>query len=83
MSNRQNTNAPPKGPTAAASKGSAAAEDLRVGEDGKVALTLKVGLSGTRFSKSPGDAHRCDPAEARRLIDAEFAELDTSEAPKA
>ncbi len=42
-------------------------------------LKMKTGLSGPGLSLSPGDSHPFDDVEGQRLIDADFAELDTDE----
>lgn len=41
-------------------------------------LKMKTGLSGPDICLAPGDSHPFDDIEGQRLIDADFAELDTS-----
>ncbi|RST30152.1 hypothetical protein HMF7854_04415 [Sphingomonas ginkgonis] len=47
--------------------------DLVLGEDGRVLIEMLTGLSGPELSLSPGDPHRAEPAEAVRLVRAQFA----------
>lgn len=51
-----------------------ASRDIVVDQDGLATMTMKTSLSGPDACVGPGDPYRCDPAEARRLRDAGFAE---------